>query len=604
MRRSPPTPPRQESLFSPPAAPADSPARPARRRTPAHPPAAPPDERAPAAAATTAPDPPAPSAPPAPAPAPDDPAAPGPGRPQAAERAVYTVTRLNREVRALLENAYHAVWVEGEISNLSRPRSGHVYFTLKDAGAQLRCAAFRQRARLPATLRDGMKVQVRGRLSVYDARGEYQLVVEVLEEAGEGALRRAFEDLKRRLDAEGLFDVALKRPLPGLPRRIGVLTSATGAAVRDVLHVLERRFPAVPVRIYPIPVQGAAAAPAIVNMLAYASRRADCDVLILTRGGGSLEDLWAFNEEPVARAIRACAIPVVSAVGHEVDVTIADFAADHRAATPSAAAEVVVPDGAVWLRHFDTLGARLGDAAARRLGSARQRAAWLEGRLRQQHPRARLQQGAQRVDELAERLTRAMRGETGQRAIRLRHAGVRLHNCSPRRQLAMAATRLEGLRQRLAGNSARELRARQQQLAALTRALARLDPRQRLDALANREDQLRERLVGAMRRRLALDATRLADRGRTLQAVSPLATLARGYAIVQVEDGDAPSAPTGGAGTPRVVRRWHEVSPGTRIRARLGEGSITARVESTAPAQDGPPASPPPPADGGRGDDD
>src|SRR5262245_43050897 len=275
-------------------------------------------------------------------------------------REVYTISRLNREGRTLLEKGFPPLWVEGEMSNLSRPGSGHLYFSLKDADAQVRCAMFRlQASRVRFPLRDGLKVIARARVTLYEPRGEFQLQVEQLEEAGEGALRRAFEALKARLAEEGVFDPSLKRPLPTLPRRIGVLTSPAGAALRDVLHVLERRFPAIPVCIYPIPVQGAEAAPRIAHMLRVAARRAECDVLILTRGGGSLEDLWPFNEEIVARALRACAIPVVSAVGHEIDVTIADFAADLRAPTPSAAAELVVPDAQAWLRQVATLAARL-----------------------------------------------------------------------------------------------------------------------------------------------------------------------------------------------------------------------------------------------------
>ncbi|HKL78459.1 MAG TPA: exodeoxyribonuclease VII large subunit, partial [Gammaproteobacteria bacterium] len=277
---------------------------------------------------------------------------------------VYTVSRLNHEARGLLESGFPLLWIEGELSNLSRPSSGHMYFTLKDEQAQVRCAMFRGRNRLlrfkPA---DGTKVLIRAQVSLYVARGEFQLIVEHMEEAGEGALQRAFEELKRKLAAEGLFADELKRPLPTFPRQVGVITSATGAAVRDVLTTLRRRFPALPVVVYPVPVQGQAAAPAIAEALATANRRAECDVLILTRGGGSLEDLWSFNEPEVARAIRTSDLPVVVGVGHEVDVTIADFAADVRAPTPSAAAELVVPDAREWLATLDRLRRRLHGAA-------------------------------------------------------------------------------------------------------------------------------------------------------------------------------------------------------------------------------------------------
>jgi exodeoxyribonuclease VII large subunit len=269
------------------------------------------------------------------------------------ERDVYTVSRLNREARGLVEGSLGSIWLEGEISNFARPGSGHWYFSLKDDAAQVRCAMFRQRnAGLGMVPKDGMQILVRARASLYEARGEFQLIVDHLEESGEGELRRRFERLKRQLAAEGLFDSARKRPLPRLPRRIGVVTSATGAAFRDILQVLRRRFAAVPVILYPVPVQGAGSAAQIAAAIALASARGEVDVLVVGRGGGSLEDLWSFNEEVVARAIVSCAIPVVSAVGHEVDVTIADLAADVRAPTPSAAAELIVPDTAEWMRSL------------------------------------------------------------------------------------------------------------------------------------------------------------------------------------------------------------------------------------------------------------
>src|SRR5947209_839867 len=253
-------------------------------------------------------------------------------------RTVYSVSRLNREVRALLERGLGVVWVEGELSNLSQPASGHWYFSLKDRDAQLRCAMFRmQNSLVGFTPRAGTQVLVRGRISVYEARGEYQLIVEHLEEAGIGALRREFERLKAKLAAEGLFALECKRSLPRFPQRIGVITSPSGAALRDILHILARRFPPAAVLVYPTAVQGAAAAPALVAALETASGRAEVDVLILARGGGSLEDLWAYNDERVARAIYASRLPIVSGVGHEIDFTIADFVADARAPTPSAA---------------------------------------------------------------------------------------------------------------------------------------------------------------------------------------------------------------------------------------------------------------------------
>ncbi|HSD73419.1 MAG TPA: exodeoxyribonuclease VII large subunit, partial [Steroidobacteraceae bacterium] len=275
------------------------------------------------------------------------------------ERDVYTVSRLNREARALLERAMPALWIEGEMSNFAAPSSGHWYFSLKDSGAQVRCAMFRQRNYLSVCKpRDGLHVLARARVSLYEPRGEYQLLVDHLEEAGEGALRRRFEALKARLHQEGLFAAERKRALPTLPRRIGVITSPTGAAIRDILNVLRRRFCSVPVLIYPVPVQGAGAASQIAAAIRFASGRADCDVLVLARGGGSLEDLWAFNEESVARALFECRIPIVCGVGHEIDFTIADFVADVRAPTPSAAAELVAPNGQEWLDRLVVLSRR------------------------------------------------------------------------------------------------------------------------------------------------------------------------------------------------------------------------------------------------------
>ncbi|MBS0376446.1 MAG: exodeoxyribonuclease VII large subunit [Proteobacteria bacterium] len=350
----------------------------------------------------------------------------------APRRDVYTVSRLNREARLLLEQGLPGVWIEGELSNFARPSSGHWYFTLKDETAQVRCAMFRNaNLRVRVQPRDGMQVVVRARVSLYEARGEYQLIAEHLEEAGEGALRRRFDELKARLQAEGLFEAALKRPLPALPRRIGVVTSPTGAAIRDIVHVLGRRFPAVPVIVYPVPVQGAGAGREIAAALALAGERRDADVLILARGGGSLEDLWAFNEEVVARAIRACPIPVVSGVGHEVDFTIADFAADVRAPTPSGAAELVVPDRAEWLRALGAARERLARAFGRVGALARERLQWLVRRLELAHPRTRLAARAQRLDELEQRLGRAVRRELAAARSRLGAAARTLNAVSP-----------------------------------------------------------------------------------------------------------------------------------------------------------------------------
>src|ERR1700721_1807464 len=323
-----------------------------------------------------------------------------PSLPVRPDRDIYSVSRLNREVRILLERGFGSLWLEAEISNFARPSSGHWYFSLKDAAAQVRCAMFRQRNMLCAfTARDGHKVLVRARIGLYEPRGEYQLIVDHMEDAGLGALKRQFEELSARLSSEGLFAVERKRPLPRLPRRIGVITSPTGAAVRDILHVLARRFPAAAVLVYPVPVQGAQAAAEITAALELAGHRAECDVLILARGGGSLEDLWAFNDERLARAIVASPIPVITGIGHEIDFTIADFAADVRAPTPSAAAELVVPDAEEWLGAFVRWGARLQRGMRRRIAERRERLSWLTGRAALVSPAARLRAQAHRCED-------------------------------------------------------------------------------------------------------------------------------------------------------------------------------------------------------------
>ena len=347
-------------------------------------------------------------------------------------REIYTVSRLNQDVRALLESEFASLWVEGEVSNLSRPSSGHLYFSLKDARAQIRCALFQNRALLFRDCpRNGQQVLLRGRVSLYEPRGDFQIIVEYVEEAGAGALRRTYDALRLKLEREGLFAPERKQTLPRFPRRIGVITSPTGAAIRDVLTTLRRRCPGLPVLIYPVPVQGDGAAERIADAIRLASARRDCDVLLLVRGGGSLEDLWAFNEESVARAIVACAIPLATGIGHETDVTLADFAADLRAATPTAAAELASPDRLEWLRRIRLLAERLDGALQRRFAYQRQRLAELTRRLDRVQPRHRLRERAQRLDELDQRLRAILRLRLGAAAQRLRSLSGHLHALSP-----------------------------------------------------------------------------------------------------------------------------------------------------------------------------
>jgi exodeoxyribonuclease VII large subunit len=353
------------------------------------------------------------------------------------ERSIYTVSRLNREVRVLLERGMAAFWVEGEISNLSQPPSGHWYFTLKDRTSQVRCVMWKTNQRgLGFTPREGLAVVARARITLYEARGEFQISIERIEEAGLGALKRQFDQLKEKLAAEGLFALERKRKLPSVPARIGIVTSPTGAAVRDILHVLARRFPPAAVLIYPTQVQGASAVPRIVDALRLASARRDCDVLILARGGGSLEDLWAFNDERVARAIVASHVPVVSGVGHEIDFTIADFAADVRAPTPSAAAELVVPDRTACLQAVARTSSRLAVAMTRELRMLENRCANAAKRLRLADPGARLAQQRQRLDEVGLRLTRALATRLAAAGHRFELASRGLNTVSPLATLA------------------------------------------------------------------------------------------------------------------------------------------------------------------------
>jgi len=437
-------------------------------------------------------------------------------------RDVYTISRLARECRAVLEGSFPLLWIEGEISNLARPSSGHMYFTLKDEAAQVRCAMFRgKNLHLRFKPDNGMHVLVRARITLYEARGDFQIVAEHMEEAGLGALQRAFEELKAKLGKEGLFEMAHKQPIPALPRRIGVITSPTGAAIRDILSVLKRRFPAIPVLIYPVPVQGEQAAAEIADMIKLADSRGDCDVLILARGGGSLEDLWAFNEEVVARAIHACETPLVSAVGHEVDFTIADFIADRRAPTPSAAAELVSPDQSDLQQQLTSLINRLGQRVGGVVKQSDQALAWLTKRLQQQHPARELQLRAQRLDELELRLKRQIRSRLDRKAHLL--------------------TRLDS-------------------------NLQRHTPLQQLAQLAARQQNLQQHLYHAWERSITRKRQQLAMNSRALDSVSPLATLQRGYAIVQDTAGK------------KIYHDAAELTAGDKVSARLAKGSLICTV--------------------------
>lgn len=441
-----------------------------------------------------------------------------------AQRAIMTVSQLNRTANLLLGDYFLTVWIEGEISNLSIPSSGHFYFSLKDAHAQVRCAMFKNQQRRGMTKpENGKQVIVKAQVGLYEPRGDYQLIVEAIDDAGTGALQHAFEALKQKLADEGLFDAVHKKPLPALPSAIGVVTSPTGAAIRDILTVLKRRFPAIPVIVYPVAVQGDAARHEIVAAIAAANANPLCEVLIVGRGGGTLEDLWAFNEESVARAIFASAIPVISAVGHETDFTIADFVADLRAATPSAAAEHATPDQREWSARFQHLENRLQQLTLRKLTQQRQTLDWLGKRLQQQHPGQKLARNAQRLDELEVRLAQAMRFTISRQQNRLTAQCARLSQHNP-------AEKISRYRQSLA--------------------------------------YLSQRLPLAWARKLEKLQNRLAHAGSTLHTVSPLATLSRGYALAIMPE------------TGAIIRSADQLRLGDVIETRFGRGRCTSEIKT------------------------
>ncbi len=446
-----------------------------------------------------------------------------PGYPSQSEQAVLSVSSLNRLARSLLEGHFPAVTVEGEISNLAQPSSGHWYLTLKDSKSQLRCAMFANRNRLirfrPG---NGQQVIVRGKLSIYEGRGDYQLIIDSMDEAGAGALRRAFEELKAKLQSEGLFDAAHKQEIHDGFRHIGLITSGTGAAIRDLLSVFGRRFPATRLTLLPVAVQGASAAAEIAAAIATANRLRDklgLEALIVGRGGGSLEDLQAFNEELVARAIFASELPVTSAVGHEVDFTIADFVADLRAPTPSAAAELMSPEQGDYSQHFMAYRQMLTQAVNRSLQRRRESLRTLQRLLKR--PDRRLQERAQQLDGLESRLLRAQR---------------------------------------------RALEHSRSSLAHLSRTLFRYSPRQMVQRTRTDLERLQRTLVQEMGQQLQRQESRLAHLSHNLHAVSPLSTLGRGYSITSATDGG-------------VLRSISKLSAGEQIVTRLSDGVIRSTVD-------------------------
>ncbi|MCW8881619.1 MAG: exodeoxyribonuclease VII large subunit [Sedimenticola sp.] len=446
-------------------------------------------------------------------------------------RDIYSVSRLNSEVRSVLEGSFPLLWVEGEISNLARPASGHIYFSLKDAQAQVRCAMFRmKRQHLRFQPENGLKVLIRARVGLYEGRGEFQLIAEHMEPAGEGDLRQAFDQLKQKLQTEGLFDTAQKRALPILPKRIGIITSPTGAAVQDVLTVLQRRFPAIPLLIFPVVVQGDEAAQSIINALKLAEKRQDCDLLILTRGGGSLEDLMAFNDEGVARTIHQLTIPLISAVGHEIDFTIADFVADQRAPTPSVAAELATPDSQELLDKLNMLQRRVTLGVTRKVKRLTELQQNLNQRLRRSHPGVRLQQQQQYLDELSVKLEHRTRGVISNKNSTLAIFATQLYAKTPIHKLSRNKELCTTLHNRLQRNIQTRLKGKQHDL-----------------GLA----------VGK------------------LNTLSPLATLDRGYSITRL----LPQK--------NVILDAAEITVGDNLETRIANGTLYSTVTSTSAKNQG-----------------
>ncbi|KGD72498.1 exodeoxyribonuclease VII large subunit [Tatumella morbirosei] len=439
---------------------------------------------------------------------------------------IFSVSRLNATVRKLLEHEMGRIWLTAEISNFTRPSSGHWYFTLKDDNAQVRSAMFRSsNQRVSFRPQNGQQVLVRASVTLYDPRGDYQLIVESMQPAGEGLLQQQFTELKNRLDAEGLFAAEHKQPLPSPARQVGVITSASGAALHDILQVLRRRDPSLPVVIYPTAVQGSDAVPAIVRAIELANQRQECDVLIVGRGGGSLEDLWCFNDERVARAIFNSRLPVVSAVGHETDVTIADFVADLRAPTPSAAAELISRNQTELLRQLISAQQQMEMAMDFYLARRQRSFAQLQHRLNQQHPELRLTRQHNLLSEQQRRLQTALQQQLQKHSLRFEQLSRRLQRRQPQSQIYQANQELGQLRYRLQQAISQQLN----------------DNRQRFGSLAVQ-----------------------------LETASPLATLARGFSVTTKANGD-------------VIKNTRQLQRGDTLRTRLNDGWVESEVTATQP---------------------
>ncbi|HTZ47816.1 MAG TPA: exodeoxyribonuclease VII large subunit [Verrucomicrobiae bacterium] len=483
------------------------------------------------------------------------------------ERRIFTVSDLTARIRDLLAKNFTDIIVQGEISNCRPAASGHIYFTLKDDRAQIRCVFFKQQQRgTKFRPEDGLKVSVRGSISVYEARGEYQVYVESLEPLGRGALQLAFEQLKKKLETEGLFDPAHKKPLPLLPSRIGLITSRTGAAVRDVVRILKRRFPNVHLTLYPVLVQGEGAASQIIEALEYFNRTHSADVILLVRGGGSIEDLWSFNEESVARAIAACAIPVISGVGHETDFTIADFAADVRASTPSAAAELVVQTRRELDKHVADLLNNLDSLIHYKLLVLLRRVHELIGRSGFRRPQDLLRQSRQRSDEMASRLALGLRSRVKESHKRLTNAQVRIARVDLRARVAAFRKRASELEARLGFDLRARLETSRRRYMVAHLRIASFDFRVKMAALRLRLEKLSHDLASCMERKIRLKREGWQRVALQLQERSPLQLLERGYAIA-----------TDSAGN--ILRDADQVSLGDQVRVQLRRGRLRTEVK-------------------------
>lgn len=438
------------------------------------------------------------------------------------EQSVISVSELNKKAKSLLDKGIPKLWIEGEISNLAKPASGHMYFSLKDEMSQIRCAWFRQR-QLQNTLNivNGSKMLALGKIGLYEPRGEYQFIVEKMEIAGEGDLKRKYEDLKRKLSAEGIFSEENKSELPNLPKKIGVITSPSGAAVQDILTVLNRRFPIIPIIIFPVAVQGEQAAPQIQNALEKANFRADCDLLILARGGGSLEDLWAFNEEIVARAIFDSEIPVISAIGHETDVTISDFTADLRAPTPSGAAELAVPDQHDWIKSIDNISEKINTIITQQINSKSQLSDWINKRLSQSSPMMTVKRQIEKSNNLQKMLSSSILQNLSRQEKNIHQLKSNLNEVSPRLKIHTQLSRIKELNQKITSCS--------------------------------------DHLLEGLNNRIKLAS-------KTLNSVSPLRTLDRGYAIAR------------DAKTKNVIMSADAIEIENDIEVKLAKGEIKVTV--------------------------